>query len=355
MEEGAVVGTKESPVVNTPVPPAPVGDSKLLSWGERETPAPPATSGGVVACVNRSPLDQRVVVHAELLARALHCPLVLAQVLEPVSYLEGPQDPLTWGIRRHRCRERFSWLASHYPIDPKPQQVLLEGRPAEQLCNWVVEHHGTFLAFATHCDLRRQVGLGATAQRLVETAPASLLLVPPSADETPRYDRILVPLDGSCRAESVLSTVASLAGGTNAEVTVVHIVPQPEFTEVGPLEAEAIDLRDRLNQRNEQVARTYLERVLLYLQSRGLRAHPLILRGDVRRRLQQVFADQRPDLVVVASHGRTGRADVPCGSVTSYLADHAVTPLLILRDKAGFGGDALALSQSDYCPLPLHP
>jgi nucleotide-binding universal stress UspA family protein len=333
------------------VPPA---ESKLLNWSEREVSAQPGETGGIVACINRSAMDERVVVHAELLARALHSRLVLAQVLEPVSYLEGPQDPLTWGIRRHRCRERFSWLASHHPIDPKPQQILLEGQAAEQLCNWVADHHAAFLAFATRCESRRRLGLGGTAQRLVEMAPASLLLVPPSASETPRYDRILVPLDGSCRAESVLSTVALIAGKAS-EVTVVHVVPQPEFTEVGPLEPEAIELRDRLNQRNEQVARTYLERVLRYLTSRGIEAHPLIVRGDARRRLQKVVADQRPDLVVLASHGRTGRADVPCGSVASYLADHALTPLLVLRDQAGLVGDANSPSTSDYCPLPLHP
>jgi nucleotide-binding universal stress UspA family protein len=342
MEPTAVHPPEASPRPDEPM---------LLDWRNRTSvERVERTAGGaVIACINRSTMDEPVAVHAELLARRLQAPLVLAQVLEPATFVEGPQDPLNWGIRRHRCRERFGWLARKRAFEPAPRQVLLEGKPAEQLTQWAADHHGAILAVATRGDERQMTGLGSTTQKLLEAARASLLLVPPQTTAAPVYQKILLPLDGSCRAESVMPTVAALAGAPGAEVSVIHVVPQPELTEVGPLEPEAIELKERLNRRNEQVARRYLTRVMRYLAARDIRARPQILQGDVRHRLQQAIAEQAPDLIVVGAHGRTGSADVPCGSVTAYLADHAVAPILIVRDTVENG----SAHQQDYCRIPL--
>jgi nucleotide-binding universal stress UspA family protein len=251
---------------------------------------------------------------------------------------------------RHKGRERLEWLKRQHSFDRSPEQILLEGRAADELTAWIADVSLPLLALATHGDERDSgSGLGSTAQRLLEIAPASLLLIPPTATETPVYQRIVVPLDGSCRAESVLPTVVMLARDSAAEVMVVHVVPQPQFTQFEPLEAEAIALRDQIMRRNEQVARLYLERVLRYLRSAGIEARSILVHGDARECVQRIAAEQDADLIVLAAHGQTGRADMACGSVASYLAAHAARPLLIVRDdeegRAGYAGH----STQEYC------
>src|SRR3546814_8945346 len=52
------------------------------------------------------------------------------------------------------------------------------------------------------------------------------------------YQRILVPLDGSRWAESVLPLAARIARAANAEILLAHVVPAPEMIEARPLEME---------------------------------------------------------------------------------------------------------------------
>ena len=324
-------------------------EPKLLDWEAGKT-----SQAKVIACVDRSSMDSRVVAHAAAIAQRLQIPLVLAQVLEPVSHSEGPQDPVGWGIRRHRCRERLDWLHGQLSFRDGPEQILLEGNAAEELSALVAELEFPLLALATHHeDGSAGLGLGRTAQRLLEIAPASLLLIPPSAPDAPLLRRIVVALDGSCRADSVLPTVVRLARNEATEVLVVHVVPEAQLTQVGPLEPEAIALRNQLMRRNEQVARTYLERVLRHLHAGGVKASSVILNGDSRESVQRIATEQSADLIVLAAHGHTGRADMPCGSVTSYLAAHAVAPMLILRDDDDRGTNYFDRPHQEFCSLPF--
>lgn len=335
--------TRTEPAILTP---SRSNQANLFEWDVTEQDGRRAS---VVACIDRSGMDLRIVAHAQAVARRLQANLLLAQVLEPGVH-EGPQDPVSWGIRRHNCRERFDWISRQYSLGD-PERVLLEGRAADELAAWLASKDASFLAFATHGEDRTVGGgLGSTAQRLVEIAPASLLLVPPTASDAPDYKRILVPLDGSCRAESVLPTVVSLAKTESAEVLVVHVVPQPQFTQFGPLEPEAVGLRDKIVQRNERVARAYLERVSNYLRSCGVNARALILQGDAREQLPHTVFEEDTDLIVLAAHGHSGRADMPCGSVASYLAGHSNVPLLILRNEENGSGRATSPHQ-EYCSV----
>jgi nucleotide-binding universal stress UspA family protein len=329
---------KISPLAN------PVAEAKLIDWRA-------AKSGQqkVIACVDRSNMDSRVAAHAQELARRLQIPLVLAQVLEPANQ-ESPQDPVTWSILRHRCRERLESLNARLCFDNSPEQVLLEGRAADELSAWATESDMPLLVLATHADDHLgRARLGSTAQRLLEIAPVSLFLIPPTAPSTPAYRRILVPLDGSCRAESVLPTVVSLARDPATEVLVVHAVPHPQISQMGPLEPDALALRDQLFRRNEQVARTYLERIVHYLGSCGIKASSILLQGDPREWVQHAAADHHADLMVIAAHGHTGRADMPCGSVAFYLVTHAATPVLIIRNDEE--SRAFERTPQEYCSI----
>jgi nucleotide-binding universal stress UspA family protein len=106
-------------------------------------------------------------------------------------------------------------------------------------------------------------GLGGTARRVAEAANGSVLLVPPTevGDDPLRYRRVMTPLDRSSRSECALPTALEIAAAHDAEIVLVHAAPNIDLSETGPLEAEAIALRDRLRHRNERVAEQYLRQV----------------------------------------------------------------------------------------------
>jgi nucleotide-binding universal stress UspA family protein len=150
-----------------------------------------------------------------------------------------------------------------------------------------------------------------------------------------RYRRLLVPVDRSPRAESVLPLAVRVAGSVAAELVVAHVVPRPGLTEVGPLDAEDLELRERITRRNVRVATAYLDRLRARFGASGPVPRMIVLRdGDVRTRLHRLCEDEAVDLVVLSSHGQTGRASVPYGSVTADLVVHSPVPLLIVRPRA---------------------
>jgi nucleotide-binding universal stress UspA family protein len=133
----------------------------------------------------------------------------------------------------------------------------------------------------------------------------------------------------------VLPLARRLAEAHDAELILAHVVPAPELTEVGPLDAEDLELRERLLRRNERVAGEYLDRLRARLAETGARVRSLVLRGgDARSRLARAIEREGVDLVVLSAQGHSARADVPLGNVTAYLVAHAVAPLLIVRRAA---------------------
>src|SRR3546814_19894949 len=67
-------------------------------------------------------------------------------------------------------------------------------------------------------------GIGGTAQKILAHAPSPILLVPVEAQAPDQsYQRILVPLDGSRWAESVLPLAARIARAANAEILLAHV------------------------------------------------------------------------------------------------------------------------------------
>jgi nucleotide-binding universal stress UspA family protein len=246
-----------------------------------------------------------------------------------------PVDPVEWDIRLREAKNELEGLAEkRRGEDPHIEVEVMEGGVAEQITLWVRNHDVELTALCTHGDSGvTEWGLGSTAQKLIDRVEGSLLLVPSSyttADPV-HYHRLLVPLDGSLYAESVLPLAIRLAKAERAELLLVHAVPVPELTEVGPLESEAIELRERVVQRNARVGREYLDRIRARMNG-GLAVRTLLLQGaDACSSLTRAIAEEAPDLILVSAHGRARRSDVPFGSVATYLIAHAAVPLLIVR------------------------
>jgi len=294
----------------------------------------------VVVCVDGSALRDTIVRHAVTAAETFGAPLTLLRVLEPDSNVDAaPPDPLDWDVRQREARadlDRLLLLARQRPIDCEAE--LIQGRAAEQICRWVWQHNGDLVVLASHGEHGRSAWtLSSTACKLVEGVPASLLLVPVDGDlgaGVARYRRIMVPLDGSARAESVLPIAARLATAHEADMLVVHVTPAPELTRVGPLTAQDLELEQCVIARNERVIRGYFEQIRARMLEMGVTVRTVISRpGDARARLVRLARRESVDLIVLSAYGRRGPRDSPCGSVAAYLLTHATPPLLVFRER----------------------
>ena len=320
------------------IQPAPPGPHPSVFFSPpRAAPTRPLQASGqrrVLACLDNKEGSRSVLGHALAVANSLDLPITLARVLESSFRFDAPADPVQWQQQRHRGRDQLERLArGEAGATTEVESVLLAGPPAEELDRWARDHDVSLVVLGTHdFEQGEREGLGTTAQRLLASAEASLLLVPPAAADAAGYRRLLVPLDGSSRAESVLPVAVRIARAQHAELVLAHIVPQLEVVRFGVAERSLRELRERLDQRNDAEARSYLETLRRRMLDEPFPVRTLIARdGDARAQLRRLVIDEAVDLVVLSSHGSTGLPDMPCGSVTEYLAMHAPAPMLIVR------------------------
>src|SRR5581483_8713310 len=274
----------------------------------RERPTPSAPFRRIAVCVDGSRMGGTLVLQAAAIAEAFGAPLTIVR-----------------DIRQRQARTHLDRLVAlalrpnvHISVE------LVQGSAAEQICCWASEHQADLTVLASHGEHgRSRWPLSSTARKLVEGIPGSLLLVPANGgqdERAVRYRRIMVPLDGSARAESVLPIASRLATAHEAELLVAHVTPAPELTTVGPFTAQDLDLEQRLIARNERVAHGYLEQVRARLSEAGIGARTIVSRGgDARTRLARLVRREGVDLIVLSAYGRRGPRDTPCGSVAAHL------------------------------------
>ena len=147
------------------------------------------------------------------------------------------------------------------------------------------------------------------------------------------YKRVLVPLDGSERSESILPCVEQIAGPADVEVillTVVTLPASPSVLTSGvvfPDEVEAVQAQ----------AEKALAIIKGKLVTKGFRARLLVTvaaASEVASEICRVAREEHADLIAMSTHGRTGAGRLVFGSVAEGVVRAAPLPILLIRTVA---------------------
>jgi nucleotide-binding universal stress UspA family protein len=145
------------------------------------------------------------------------------------------------------------------------------------------------------------------------------------------YKTILVPLDGSKLAECVLPHLEALAKGCQVKnvkfVRVVEPFNQPAAGEY-MLKPEEID---RINARMISEAENYLKKLLNKLKYNGVDLKGEVIHGRVAESLGTYATKHGIDLVIIATHGRSGVSRWVWGSVADRILRSSCVPVLMVR------------------------
>lgn len=135
--------------------------------------------------------------------------------------------------------------------------------------------------------------------------------------------RILVPLDGSLTAESILSHARNLAPSLDASVRLLHVLEQGH---AGGLSSDSVEWRLLRAE-----ARSYLERMAGRLEDGGLKVDTVVAEGRPAR--QVIFAARRweADLIALSSHGHGGADLFSLGSIAQKIVSRAGVSILLSR------------------------
>jgi nucleotide-binding universal stress UspA family protein len=130
------------------------------------------------------------------------------------------------------------------------------------------------------------------------------------------FRRILVPLDGSALAEAVLPQAGELARLHGAEVVLLRVESAPDYAVAQAAEE----------------AQHYLRGVAASLwEARVQVSMMVVLSGDAAGEILVQAELTAADLILMATHGRSGVGRWMLGSVAEKVLRAAVTPVLLVR------------------------
>ena len=145
------------------------------------------------------------------------------------------------------------------------------------------------------------------------------------------YRHILIPTDGSELAEHGVTNGLSLAKSVGAKVTVI-VVEEP-FNWFSVSETQAQQALEELAKYTEQIkkhAANVLNRVANAAEQAGVACDTIQVEdAQPYQAIIATAADKSCDLIVMASHGRSGLSAVVLGSVTNKVLTHTKTPVLV--------------------------
>ena len=144
------------------------------------------------------------------------------------------------------------------------------------------------------------------------------------------FRKICVALDGSPLAECALKPASSIARAFQSEMKLVMVEELPET-----LERTQWDLtQDEILQQAFQRSQDYLRSLAHSLRSQGCSVvYELLPLGSPTTRILADMEKERPDLLVISSHGRTGLPRLIMGSVAESLARESPCPVMIVGHK----------------------
>src|SRR6476620_11020109 len=135
--------------------------------------------------------------------------------------------------------------------------------------------------------------------------------------------RILVPLDGSPMAESVLPVAVAIAGCTSATVILLHIIEdRPPKTIHGEPHLTTIPESQRYL---EELASRLLPNIHVEYHVHDVEEN------DVAQSVAAHAAELNVDTIVLCTHGRSGPRRVVWGSIAQQVLKRVDAPVLIVR------------------------
>ncbi len=146
------------------------------------------------------------------------------------------------------------------------------------------------------------------------------------------YQKIMVPLDGSELAECVLPHAEAIAKGCNARNVIFVRVAEPIDIRGGLGYAFSDEDRKRINTEHKAAAEKYLDQLVSRVSYDGVDVQSEVITGKAATDSIADYAIKNAvDLIIIATHGRSGISRWVWGSVADRILRSSCVPVLMVR------------------------
>lgn len=130
------------------------------------------------------------------------------------------------------------------------------------------------------------------------------------------FERLLLPLDGSQLAESAVPLATEIAHKFDSEVLILHVEQEAasaEPTKIGQLTGH------------------YLDSIQTTLSRANVRSRTKITQGEAAQEIVKVASNEGASLIVMSTHGSTGRRTIEPGSVATEVLARSHVPVCFVK------------------------
>jgi len=299
----------------------------------------------ILVPLDGSQLAECVLPHVLAIACSFDAEITLLRMLEKnQAGASAPLfDLLNWQINKTKAalyleKTKMRFQESGLQV----RMTVLEGLVAEGITEYAQTQGMKLIILSSHGrNGLTQWGISSITQKIILSAQTSLLIVrahqygdySAELSAAPLYQRILVPLDGSQRAENVLPIITQLAQFHKSQIHLAQVVQAPEMARQMPPAREDIDLSNQIVARNREEAERYLEQVKSrsVLEGIAVQTH-LITSDNAAVALHQLEEQEQIDIVALNAHGYSGNRQWPYGSMVNHFILYGKVSLLIVQD-----------------------
>jgi len=299
----------------------------------------------ILVPLDGSLLAECVLPHVVTIGQAFNAKIILLHVLDKNQAGASAKlfDLLNWQINKTQAALHLEKTKARFQESGlQVQTAVLEGLVAEGITEYAQNQGLKLIVLSSHGrNGLTQWGISSITQKIILSALTSLLIVRAhkygdfsgELSEPLVYQRILVPLDGSQRAENILPIITQLAQFHKSQIHLVQVVQTPEMARQMPPAREDIDLSNQIVARNREEAGRYLEQVKSrsVLEGIAVQTH-LITSDNAAVALHQLAEQERIGLVALSAHGYSGIRQWPYGSLVNNFIFYGKVSLLIVQD-----------------------
>lgn len=139
-------------------------------------------------------------------------------------------------------------------------------------------------------------------------------------------NNILVPINWSACSDDAFQVAASLARSHGAELLVLFVVPLPTVM-YGPAPEDYLE-------------HMYQDLCRIKSSDPSMCVRHQLVEGDPAREILRAAEDNKSDLIVMGTHGRTGLTRLLMGSVAEQVVRNASCPVMIVQARQPLAGNS---------------
>jgi len=142
----------------------------------------------------------------------------------------------------------------------------------------------------------------------------------------PVFTNILVAMDGSEASQRALSQAVDLAKLCNAKLHTIYVVETGLFSSL-PMEGTVEIMYSVLEKEGDEV----MERAKVYATGKSITVITHMKQGHAGSEILALAEEEKSDLIIVGSHGKSNTDRLLIGSVSTFVVTHSTVTTMVVR------------------------